>query len=75
MFWDPDNETTYTIARQNLEYQKGRHGGWCAIGEPADDQYEDKSFMIMIGDFLVGLIADTPQDGSIKVIKNQPEEV
>ena len=71
VFYDPDNETTYTVARENLEYRKGRDGGWCVIGEPADDEFEDEPFMI--GDMLIDMIAETPQDGSVQVI--QREEV
>ena len=68
VFFDPDNNTTYTIAKENLEYRKGRDGGWCVIAEPADDQFDVEPFMI--GDMLVELIGNTPQEDHVKVIQN-----
>ena len=41
VFFDPDNECHYTIFSKNLEFHKGRSGGWHLIGIPAKEDLED----------------------------------
>jgi len=68
VFYFPDNKKTYQIAEQNLEFHRGRDGGWCVIGEPLDGD-EDDIEPFLIGDMIVELIGDTRQEDHIKVIK------
>lgn len=65
VFFDPDNNCSYTIWNKNLEFQRGRGGGWCAIGVPADKSLDDEPFLI--GDMLVDLVKETEQDGKVSI--------
>ena len=40
VFFDPDNQTIYSVYPGNLEYHKGQNGGWCVIRVCADDVYD-----------------------------------
>ena len=66
VFFDPDDECTYTVWSKNLEYQKGRNGGWCVIGVPADPNLDDEPFLI--GTMVIDLIAETEQEKHVKII-------
>lgn len=66
VFYDPDNEAMYTVFDGNLEFRKGRKGGWCVIGVCADEQFEDEPFMI--GDMLVEMIASTDQSSNVTIV-------
>ena len=76
VFFDPDNKCHYTICSKNLEFFKGRNGGWCVIGVPADDKLEDEPFLI--GKLVHDLVRETPQEARIRVIapddENNPDE-
>ena len=54
VFEDPDKNTTFTIYEGNLEYHRGKGGGWYLIGVSADDSVEDEPFEI--GDMVIELI-------------------
>ena len=43
-FYDPDENTTFTIYSENLELRMGRDGGWRLIGVAADENVEDEPF-------------------------------
>ena len=69
VFYDPDNECVYTVWRKNLEWQRGRNGGWCLIGCPADDKLDDKPFSI--AEMVISLIAKSGQDSNVDVVLNE----
>ena len=46
VFYDIKNECIYTVWHKNLEWKRGRNGGWCLIGCPADDKFDDEPFYI-----------------------------
>ena len=73
IFFDPDNQVTFTIHPGNMEYQRGRNGGWMAIGIPPDDCGIDEE-PFQLGDMLVGLIADTEQADNITMVRMEEEE-
>ena len=73
VFYDPDNKAMYTIFDGNLEYRKGRKGGWCVIGVCSDDDFEDEPFMI--GDMLIEMIVGTEQDAAVIMIMKDDEGV
>ncbi len=66
VFFDPDNKTVYSVYTGNLEYRKGRDGGWCLIGVCADDVYDDEPFII--GDMIIEMIAATEQERHIQIV-------
>ena len=66
VFFDPDNQTIYSVYSGNLEYRKGWDGGWCVIGVCADDVYDDEPFIV--GDMLVEMIAATQQESHIQIV-------
>ena len=68
VFFDPDNECLYTVWNKNLEFRRGRNGGWCLIGCPADPKLDDEPFPI--GEMVIELIADTDQDDAVQVVRN-----
>ena len=63
MFFDPDNECMYTVWHKNLEYRRGRNGGWCLIGCPADEKLDDEP--------LIDLIAETSQNADVEIVRNE----
>ena len=73
IFFDPDNQVNFTIHPGNMEYQRGRNGGWMAIGIPPDDCGIDEE-PFQLGDMLVGLIADTEQADNITMVRMEEEE-
>ena len=67
-FDDPDEEgVTFNIYAGNLEWQKGRDGGWGVIAEKSEDSDEDQPFCI--DDMLIGMILDTEQADEVKVVR------
>ena len=74
IFFDHDNSVNFTVHPGNMEYQRGRNGGWMAIGIPPDDCGIDEE-PFQVGDMLVGLIADTEQADNITMVKMEEEEV
>ena len=71
VFYDPDNECVYTVWHKNLEWQRGRNGGWCLIVCPADDKLDDKPFSI--AEMVISLIAKSGQDSNVDVVLNEKE--
>ena len=69
VFYDPDNECIYTVWARNLEWQRGRNGGWCVIGCPMDDKLDDEPFQI--GQMTLDLIAETTQNDNVDIILNE----
>ena len=67
-FFDPDNECQYTVYEKNLEWTRGRGGGWSLICQPHSDDFEDEPFLI--GDMVIGLIADLEQEEGVEIIRN-----
>ena len=65
----------FTIHPGNMEYQRGRNGGWMAIGIPPDDCGLDEE-PFQVGVMLIGMIADTEQaDNNITMVRMEEEEV
>ena len=56
-FYDPDDECQYTVYDRDLDWTRGRRGGWSLICQPHSDDFEDEPFLI--GDVVIGLIADS----------------
>ena len=71
VFYDTDNECVYTAWHKNLEWQRGRNGGWCLIGCSADDKLDDDPFPI--GEMVISLIAKFGQDSNVNVVLNEKE--
>ena len=68
VFYDPDNDCIYTVWDKNLEWQRGRNGGWCLIGCPMNNKLEDEPFTI--GPMVIDMIADTDQNENVNIILN-----
>jgi hypothetical protein len=71
VFFDPDNQTIYSVYPGNLEYRKGRDGGWWVIGVCADDVYDDEPFII--GDMLIEMIAAIQNEPHIQIVYKAEE--
>jgi len=71
VFFDPDNECIYTVWHKNLEWQRGRNGGWWVIGCSMDDKLDDEPFPI--GQMTIDLIAETSQNANVQIIQNEKE--
>ena len=74
-FFDPEEKITYTIVEKNLEWyksskRKGIDGGWYIVATSDEDEVES----FMIEDELFMLIADTPQENGIEIIRREVEE-
>ena len=68
IFYDPDNEVNFTVHPGNMEFQRGRNGGWMAIGIPPDDVgLEEEPFEL--GDMLIEMIGSTEQADNITMIR------
>ena len=70
VFYDPDNDTTYTVCDKNLEFhrknkKKGIDGGWSVIGVDDEDDYEP----FVIGKMLIELIADHEQAPGVEIVR------
>ena len=68
---EPVNECVYTVWHKNLEWQRGRNGGWCLIGCPADDKLCYEPFSI--AEMVISLIAKSAQDSNVDVVLNEKE--
>ena len=66
VFYDPDHKVNFTVHGNNLEYRRGREGGWCVIGDSTDEKVEDEPFKI--GDMLIEMIADTQQAEGVEIM-------
>jgi hypothetical protein len=76
VFFDLDNSITYTIYERNLEYKKGRSGGWCVLGMPpgfnGHDDHLLEPYLISSG-ILIDLIKETDQPVGNNVQLLSPE--
>ena len=54
-----------------MEWQRGRNGGWCLIGCPADDKLDDEP--LSIGEMVISLIARSDQDYNVDDVLNEKE--
>jgi hypothetical protein len=71
VFFDPDNQINYTVYNKNLEWERGRKGGWCLVAIPSEEgEFEDEPFAV--ADMVIELIADTPQEEHIQIIRRAP---
>ena len=66
VFFDPDNQTIYSVYSGNLEYRKGWDGVWCVIGVCTDDVYDDEPFIV--GEMLTEVIGATQQESHIQIV-------
>ena len=69
MFLDPDTDIRFTVHSENLEFRRGRDGGWCLIGNSPNGSEEDEGFFI--GEMVIGLIADTQQAVGVEVVRRE----
>ena len=72
-FWDPDTEANFTVHEENLEYHRGKDGGWHLIGNSSDESVEDKGFAI--GEMIIGMIANTVQRRGVEIIREEEVEL
>ncbi len=73
LFFDPDNKVNYTIHPGNMEFRRGRGGGWMVIAvPPADCGLDDEPFEI--GEMLMEMIVDTQQADNITMIRKEDRE-
>ena len=75
-FYLPDDEVTYTIHEDNLEFQRGskrlnQERGWNVFGVPPNANGDDDDEPFMINNVLCELIANTDQEDGVEVIQNE----
>ena len=71
-FYDLDENATFTIHPDNLEFRRGRDGGWMLIGVAADENVEDGPFEIK--QVFIDLIAKTEQTVNVTSIVHRDGE-
>ena len=54
IFFDPYTECYLTVEPDNLEFWRGKEGGWHVIGESNDDDVEDEGFGIVLVNEMIG---------------------
>ena len=64
----PTTSAFTLCGKKHLEWKRGRNGGWCLIGCPADDKLDDEPFYI--GEMVISLIAKSGQDSNVDVVLN-----
>jgi hypothetical protein len=74
IFYDPDTKVNFTIHPGNMEYQRGRSGGWMAIGIPPDGCGLDEE-PFQVGEMLIDMIADTQQADNITMVRMEEEQL
>jgi len=67
VFFDLNTGANFTVHEENLEFHRGKDGGWHLIGNSSDDSVEDEGFAI--GDIIIDMIADTEQSPGVEVIR------
>jgi len=67
VFWDPDTEKTFVVAPENLEWQRGKNGGWFLICEEVGGK-EVEAFDIEVANELIG---ETQQADGIEIVRPQ----
>ena len=75
VFFDPDDQVTYTVVEQNLEFhqrnkRKGIVGGWALIGVDEDDN----EVGFEINKMVIGLISETAQAPGVELIFRELED-
>ena len=73
VFWDPDTEANFTVHEENLEFHRGKDGGWHLIGNSSNVNVEDEGFAI--GEMIIGMIADTVQRQGVEIIREEEVEL
>ena len=73
IFWDPDTSANFTVHEENLEFHRGKDGGWHLIGNSSDESVEDEAFAI--GDMIIDTIAETEQRPGVAVIRDTESEM
>ena len=78
IFTDIDEDIVYTIFEGNLEWSRGRNGGWSVLGMPPEYDGENDELLepYLINDNLIGMIVDTeqPRDLNVRVVAKNEEE-
>ena len=64
VFWDPDTEKTFVVAPENLEWRRGKNGGWHLICEEVGGN-ELEPFDIEVANELIG---ETQQADGIEIL-------
>ncbi len=75
VFHDPEKEKTLSVFDGNLEFQRGRKGGWFVIGvcsNSNDNDNNDEPFSLEI---VINLIKNTQQEDGIKIVEKDYEMV
>lgn len=75
VFFDPDDQVTYTVVEDNLEFhrrnkRKGIAGGWALIGADEDDN----EVGFEINKMVIGLISETAQAPGVELIFRELED-
>ena len=55
VFSDPDNNITYSVFEENMEYRRGSNNGWYVIAVSAEEGVEDEVFSLELACELIGL--------------------
>ena len=66
MFWGPDTKVDFTVQRDKLEFCRGKEGGWNLIGNSSAESVKDEG--VVIGEMIIGIIAEREQAKGVKVI-------
>ena len=66
VFCDPDNNKTYSIFEENMDYCRGSRNGWFVIAVSSEEGVEDKPFTLELACDLIG---NTQQASGVKVIQ------
>ena len=66
VFKDPDYKVNFVIHADNLEWRRGKEGGWFLIGNSCSKDVEDEAFDIEVA---VGLIAATKQAEGVEIVE------
>ena len=67
VFLDPDTNLTFVVAPENLEWQRGKNGGWCLICEEVGGK-EIEAFDIQVANELIG---KTKQADGIEILRQE----
>ena len=74
VFLDIDDDIIYTVYSQNMDYQKGKNGGWCVLAMPPsyDGEKDNELEPYQINEeTLIYLIANTkqPAESNVELVK------
>lgn len=65
VFNDPDTGSTFTVYDRNMEFHRGKDGGWMVIGVSSEEDVEDEPFALEV---ICELIAKTGQAEGVKIV-------